>query len=66
MATSCSIGLYISDSQVTSIYCHNDGYLQGVGRVLLDNYDSTSIVSKLIKLGDLSVLGSIPFSDPEL
>lgn len=66
MATSCSIGLFIGDDQVKSIYCHNDGYIQGVGRVLLDNYDSEAIINKLLKLGDLSTLGSIPFSDPDL
>lgn len=38
-----------------SIYCHWDGYPEGVGNTLVENYDSKD-ADELIKLGDLSVL----------
>ena len=43
---------------VESIYCHFDGYPEGVGQTLLDHWTTLAKVNRLIKLGDLSSLGS--------
>lgn len=56
MATRCLIGKQSGDS-IEAIYCHFDGYLNGVGYTLKDHYSNESIVSKLIALGDISMLG---------
>ena len=46
-------------SSVESIYCHWDGYPEGVGATLLDYWTDTASVNELLALGDLSVLGAI-------
>lgn len=40
-----------------SVYCHWDGYPEGVGRTLLDYYNDESRVKSLVSLGDLSYVG---------
>lgn len=40
-----------------SIYCHFDGYLEGVGDILLKNYNTPKKVRDLISMGDASSLG---------
>lgn len=44
---------------VESIYCHFDGYPEGVGQMLLDNWTDEAKVNELIGLGDISSLGSV-------
>lgn len=39
------------------IYCHYDGYLEGVGQTLLEHYGDPAKVSRLLDLRDISVLG---------
>jgi hypothetical protein len=39
-----------------AIYCHSDGYLSYVGKVLLEHYDSTK-ANFLVAQGDCSMLG---------
>lgn len=39
------------------IYCHSDGYLNGVGATLLENYNGPIKVHGLIELGSLSTVG---------
>jgi hypothetical protein len=39
------------------IYCHFDGYEDGVGQQLLDHYTDPAKVAALIELGDISSLG---------
>ena len=47
-----------------SIYCHWDGYPTGVGKTLMDWWDTPEKIHNLMDLGDLSQLGdSIP-ADP--
>lgn len=41
---------------VEFIYCHWDGYPDGVGKTLQEYYQDTEKVEKLIKLGDISFL----------
>lgn len=43
-------------TQITSIYCHHDGYPQCVGQMLYDHYNNPERVDKLLSLGDLSSL----------
>ena len=56
MATRSRIAIENQDGTVTSIYCHFDGYLAGVGKKLFEHYDREK-TEKLIELGDISVLG---------
>lgn len=57
MSTRSTISVVLNDGTVRSIYCHFDGYLEGVGAQLLKHYNSQDLADALIKLGDLSVLG---------
>ena len=45
------------NKKVRFIYCHYDGYPEGVGRTLVNHYYSPFKVEQLIALGDLSALG---------
>lgn len=60
MATNCRIGMeYRKENgtlEIKSIYCHFDGYLQGVGNQLKENYDTREKVDEVIALGDISYL----------
>lgn len=41
---------------VKSIYCHWDGYVDGVGLMLVNHYRDPTKVAELMSLGNLSVL----------
>jgi hypothetical protein len=56
MSTRSRIAIENQNGSVTSIYCHFDGYLDGVGKKLFNHYDREK-TEKLIELGDISVLG---------
>lgn len=56
MATRCVIGIIRKNGSIECISCHNDGYLQGVGDVLLEHYTDQNKIEHLLKLGDLSAL----------
>ena len=56
MATRSRIAIENQDRTVTSIYCHFDGYLSGVGKKLFEHYDREK-TEKLMELGNISVLG---------
>lgn len=55
MSTRSAIGIMHGDN-CKAIYCHSDGYLTYVGKVLLENYDSTK-ANFLVAQGDCSMLG---------
>jgi len=57
MATRSYIGVRNTDGSVDYIYCHFDGYPDGVGKTLTKYYSKMNQVSELMELGDLSVLG---------
>jgi len=57
MATRSAIGFVEYDGSITAIYCHWDGYLEGVGDTLLKHYNDTYKVLDLLELGDISSLG---------
>jgi len=44
--------------QVESIYCHFDGYPEGVGAILDEHYADPAKLDALLALGDLSQLGA--------
>jgi hypothetical protein len=69
MGTRSRIGVMHGDN-VKSIYCHYDGYIEGVGKTLLKHYDSAR-ANHLVALGDLSTIGNVigeahPFSPFDL
>jgi hypothetical protein len=57
MSTHSNIGILNQDESVTSIYCHFDGYLDGVGRILFEHYKDETKIRQLMDLGDISSLG---------
>lgn len=56
MATRSLIVTQAEDGKFHGIYCHNDGYLRGVGKKLAHHYTDPEKVKKLIALGDISSL----------
>jgi hypothetical protein len=40
------------------VYCHYDGYTEGVGATLLESYSTPELVSELLSFGDMSFLAS--------
>lgn len=65
MSTCCLISKQIETNKFNTIYCHFDGYLGGVGKMLLDNYSDPDKVDSLLALGDISSLGSNLEADHE-
>lgn len=57
MSTRCRIGILNEDGSVDSIYCHFDGYLEGVGTELIESWTNEGSIRELIKLGNISSLG---------
>jgi hypothetical protein len=57
MATRSAIGIKHGD-RIKAVYCHYDGYLEYVGRVLNTYYQDSVKVNKLIAMGDMSCLGA--------
>ena len=55
MSTHARIGIY-ENGAVKSVYCHSDGYIEHVGEILFNHYNTIDKVNKLIMLGDLSRL----------
>lgn len=55
MATRSRIG-YLENNKLHSVYCHWDGYPEGVGQVLFDHYQNINKIKYLIGHGDISVL----------
>lgn len=64
MATSSEIHYYDGNTLKT-VYCHFDGYLEGVGSYLFEYYQEPNKVKELVNLGDLSYIGKeVSPSDP--
>ena len=57
MATPSRIGIENENGTITSIYCHWDGYPDGVGATLKEHYSNTQKIKILLNLGDISILG---------
>ena len=60
MSTNSTIKIKRTDGTETAIYCHYDGYIEGVGTTLQLAYNTAEKVEELLKLGDLSTLGYYP------
>lgn len=54
MATRSRIAV-MHGEKCKSVYCHFDGYISGVGKTLLEHYDSAK-ANQLVALGDISIL----------
>ena len=64
MSTRSAIAWYDPELKTgMSVYCHFDGYPEGVGRTLLDYYTDEDRVKRLVSLGDLSYVEK--FLSPE-
>ena len=50
------IGKEDNVSTYNSVYCHHDGYLSGVGKMLLEYYKDVETAALLITFGDMSCL----------
>ena len=66
MSTRSNIGYKIKEGekkgQYAFVYCHFDGYLEGVGKELKDNYNSYEEIVELVQGGDMSFPGE-PYTD---
>lgn len=58
MATRCAIGQADANGKWKIIYCHNDGYPEGVGAVLKAFWQDRDLAKELISLGSISILGT--------
>lgn len=56
MSTRSNIGVQNEDGTITAIYCHFDGYPEGVGDTLKTHYTAPDKIAALIALGNLSSL----------
>lgn len=54
MSTRSSIAVQHKDGTVSAIYCHFDGYLDGVGENLLENFNDLEKAEALVRAGDCS------------
>ena len=59
MATRSFIITPTGDSLFRGVYCHWDGYPEGVGATLAEHYTDDEKIDRLVKLGSLSSLGSL-------
>lgn len=57
MSTRSFISRLNENGSITGVYCHHDGYPDGVGAMLRNNYTTPDMVESLLSLGDLSCLG---------
>lgn len=57
MSTRSYISRLNENGSVTGIYCHHDGYPDGVGKMLNEHYTNEDKIDALMSLGDLSALG---------
>ena len=71
MATRSTIAKLGKNGIIKAVYCHNDGYLGHVGKVLDEHYKDESKVDELLSYGDISSLNKnigekLPFNDYKL
>ena len=62
MSTRSRIGIEGEDGRVTSVYCHWDGYPEGVGKQLLLHWNSAERAVELQQHGDLSLIDGPEFA----
>ena len=59
MSTRSYIGVKRPDYKIDYVYCHFDGYLEGVGQTLKEHYADGDL-TEVFKHGDMSYLGETP------
>ena len=59
MATRSRVGLMLEDGTIKHSYCHFDGYPDGVGSILVQNYNTRDKIKELLSFGDMSYLTSV-------
>ena len=57
MSTNAHIFMKMEDGTYKGIYVHHDGYVERVGKMLVEHYTDLEKIKELISLGHLSVLG---------
>ena len=57
MAARSTISIKNEDGSIDQIYCHWNGYSEGVGKTLVLHYKDVEKIYDLIELGDVSSLG---------
>lgn len=62
MGTRSTIALEFADGSVSQVYCHWDGYLDGVGEQLVKGYSDPFKLRDLIDAGDMSSIGA-PYTE---
>lgn len=60
MSTRSNIAIKEKDGKVKVVYCHFDGYYDGVGKTLLEHYNSEKLARQIIETGDFSSLVDNP------
>ncbi len=57
MATRSTIAVQHANGTISQVYCHWDGYLDHVGRLLVQHYNSQPLAEMLVNGGSISSLG---------
>jgi hypothetical protein len=60
MSTRATIGLRRQNGTIDTIICWHDAYLDGVGRILKNRYDTEEKIEKLMAGGNVEELQSTP------
>jgi hypothetical protein len=57
MSTHAYIGIERADGSVSAVYSHSDGYVEGLGAELVNNYYTRDSAAQLVAGGDMSYPG---------
>ena len=63
MATRCYIAKQVGPDKFRTVFCHFDGYLEYVGAILAEHYDTEEKLDRLLDVGDIDML--YPQLDPD-
>ena len=63
MATRCYIAKQVGPDKFRTVFCHFDGYLEYVGAILAEHYDTEEKLDRLLDVGDIDIL--YPQLDPD-
>ena len=58
MSTRSNIIVKLGDGQYKRVYCHFDGYPEGVSKTLVEHYNSQDRAETVVAPGDMSLLGA--------
>ena len=53
MSTHAAIGIRLNDGRIKAIYCHFDGYVQHIGKMLTTHFNSMEKAVELVNEGEL-------------